>query len=56
MANHLTICVVCGCVCDEPQSEEDLVVELKQNFPGWSREDCVVVCDDCYNAVRRNIN
>jgi hypothetical protein len=27
--------------------------ELEQNFPGTPLEECVVICDDCYQKMMR---
>ena len=43
-------CKCCGDTFDRSDdwSDEDAEEELHTNFPGFTVEDCAVVCDDCY--------
>lgn len=42
------ICDSCGKTFTPAWSEEEAHEELKQNFPGFSREQCAIVCETCY--------
>ncbi len=48
-------CSMCGArhdlIRDETWSEEKAIAEMKDNFPGFAKEDCTVVCDDCYQRM-----
>lgn len=45
------ICSVCGGEFEADWSEEEAEQELKENFPGLSKNDCDLVCDDCYKKL-----
>jgi hypothetical protein len=49
-------CAWCGNVYDlernEDWSEEKARAEKERDFPGVPMEQCVVVCDDCYQKCR----
>ncbi len=30
-------------------TEEEQLAELNKNYPGYTTEECELVCDDCYN-------
>ena len=40
---------MCGGEFEENWTDEEAIEELNNNFPGFDKEDCIVVCDDCYN-------
>ena len=43
-------CAVCeGTFLKDDFTEEEQLEELKKNYPGFTIEDCELVCDDCYN-------
>lgn len=52
----MLICAKCGeefePTRDETWSEEKALEELKVNFPDANKEDCVVVCDDCWKIIK----
>jgi len=41
-------CAMCGETYEEDWTEEEAIEELNNNFPGFDKADCEVVCDDCY--------
>jgi hypothetical protein len=43
-------CAICHEEFVSPLDSEEAVKELEENFPGIEKEDCVTVCDDCYEA------
>lgn len=43
-------CEMCGGVFRHGWSDEDALAELAATFPGFEREDCALVCDDCFKA------
>lgn len=43
-------CSVCGETYDKGWSDEEAEAELAENF-GVPKEDCDIVCDDCYKAM-----
>lgn len=51
-------CYQCGGVFDMPKdwTDKDAEKELAENFPEWNKEDCEVVCDDCYNKAREEFD
>ena len=44
-------CAMCKGIFEKGWTEEESVSELKENFGDISKEDCDVICDDCYNAI-----
>ena len=44
-------CVMCNGVFEEGWTKEEAIKELAQLFPGVSRDNCVVVCDDCFQEL-----
>ena len=36
--------------------EEEAEKELEENFPGHSKDECAVVCTDCYEEIMAEIN
>lgn len=45
-------CFVCLKVYRKGQTEKECLAELKKNFTGeFSKEDSVLVCDDCYKGL-----
>jgi hypothetical protein len=46
-------CCVCGGTFLKTVSDEEVIAELTRDFPGYSVEECGLVCDDCY---KRNID
>jgi len=51
------ICAMCRGEFDKGQSDEIAEAELKENFgKGISIDDCVRVCDGCYEKVKPSAN
>lgn len=44
-------CAVCGKEFESGWADEEAQEELAENFPGFSVEECIVVCDDCYQGI-----
>lgn len=36
---------------DQGWTEEEAEAELSENFPGFDKSECKVVCDDCYKKL-----
>ena len=49
-------CAICGGVFEATWSEEEVKAEFEENFPGEDFNDAVLICDDCYNMMRRGNN
>ena len=47
-------CALCKGVFNFGWSEEEATIELEKNFPGITKEDCAIVCDDCYKQMGLN--
>lgn len=43
-------CAACGGTFDQGWSEEEAEAELANTF-ALPKEECVLVCDDCYKAM-----
>lgn len=44
-------CAMCHGVFKEDRPKEEALAELEQEFPGFTPEDCDLVCDDCWNRM-----
>jgi hypothetical protein len=44
-------CDACGGVFDKGWTEEEALAELAEVFLGFDKEECAVVCDDCYKKM-----
>lgn len=49
-------CADCKRIFDKAWSDEEAEIELQDNFPGISKEDCDIICDDCYNKLQESNN
>lgn len=49
MTNEEFKCAMCKKHFEKTCSEEEAVAELQKTFPGFTPDDCDVVCDDCFN-------
>jgi hypothetical protein len=38
---------------DSPEDLEEMKTELEKNFPGVPVEECGIICDDCYNEIKK---
>jgi hypothetical protein len=45
-------CADCGGTFPKGWSDEEAAAERDRDFPRLAEEDMVVVCDDCYQAMR----
>lgn len=46
--NNQYTCACCHGAYDKGWTEEEAEKELGENFPDHEKEDCDIVCDDCY--------
>lgn len=44
-------CEACGETFDKGWSDEEAILELEEEFPGFATSDCGLVCDDCYKKM-----
>ena len=44
-------CALCNVVFEKGWNDDEAEAELDETFPGWVKEDCEVVCDDCFTAL-----
>lgn len=51
MAEQYT-CAACGETYDKGWSDEEAEGELAETFPGFDVEECSLVCDDCFQAMK----
>jgi hypothetical protein len=42
---------MCGGEYETAWSDSEAVEELEQQFPGVSKEQCEIVCDDCAKKI-----
>lgn len=43
-------CACCGeTFLTDDFTDEEKLAELNKNYPGFTTEECALVCDDCYN-------
>jgi len=47
-------CSVCGKELEKhtPEEKIEMAQELERNFPGFSVEECGIVCDDCFKEFK----
>lgn len=45
-------CFACSRVFEKAWSEKEARDELDANYSGFAPDDCVMVCGDCYKAMR----
>ena len=55
MRSYVYTCAKCRKTFETGWDDSDAVRELKQNFPGAERQDCDVVCDDCYTEIMESL-
>ena len=44
-------CYVCEGIFEFGISDEEATEELNENFPDIEKEDCGIVCDNCYKKM-----
>jgi hypothetical protein len=50
------ICAECGGdVPNDPEDHAEAVAELARKFPGFTPEQCAVICDACYVTITARI-
>lgn len=50
------LCEMCGGEFEANWSKDEATEELHQDFGQMPTEDCVVICDDCYQIARPDNN
>ncbi len=50
MNNEFT-CALCGETFGKGWSDEESETELAEAFPEFTKDDCSLVCDDCYKKM-----
>lgn len=43
-------CARCEGVFEKGWSDEEAAAELGERFPGFTEDECVLICDDCFQA------
>lgn len=56
MSKETFQCAVCGGIFTPTWDDSEAVQEFEENFPGYSVDDCDIVCDDCYNQIMKKID
>jgi len=46
-------CVRCGETFTKAWSDRQSDAERRRNFPHWKKQDCSLVCGDCYKLLRK---
>ncbi len=46
-------CAVCHNVYAKGAPDDVAEVELLDSFPGFTTQECVLVCGDCWQGIRR---
>ena len=49
--NNTYKCAICGGIFEKELTDEEAKKELNEKFPGFSVDECDIVCDDCYAAM-----
>ena len=44
-------CVVCEGVFEKELTDKEAEEQLKEEFPGWTTEQCDLICDDCFKKM-----
>ncbi len=44
-------CNICKGIFEKELSDEEAEEQLKEEFPGWTTDQCDLICDDCYNEL-----
>jgi len=52
MKNKYYRCSVCGNKYRKTRSDRKAMREAQKFWPGIKKEDCGIVCDDCYQKIR----
>ncbi|MHA1790258.1 MAG: hypothetical protein ACTSXT_13680 [Candidatus Helarchaeota archaeon] len=52
--NKIFICEICKKQFPFIKEKDDEAIkELNKNFPGISKEECGIVCEDCYRKIMK---
>lgn len=44
-------CNICEGVFEKELTDEEAKKQLEKEFPGWTTDQCDLICDDCYNKL-----
>ena len=44
-------CVVCEGVFEKELTDKEAEKQLEKEFPGWTTDQCDLVCDDCFKKM-----
>lgn len=47
-------CAVCKGIFEKGLTDEEAEQQLNEEFPGFDKEECGLVCDDCYKEMFPN--
>lgn len=47
------LCASCGNMFEKDWTDEEAIADFNNDFPGYSKDDTVIVCDDCYQRILR---
>ena len=54
---HTFTCSICGETYESDRPEDETIAEMKANFgDDITKDECQVVCDDCYDKIKPEIN
>lgn len=53
MASSEYTCAACGKTYPKGWTDEEAAAERERDFPGMDDDEAAVVCDDCYQAMRK---
>lgn len=51
MAANQFKCAICEQTFDKDWTDKEAEAELMEHFGNYSKEDCDIVCDDCYKRM-----
>lgn len=53
MSNEYT-CKYCSGTFTKGWTDKEAKAELEDNYPGFTEDDCALICDDCYKEITVN--
>lgn len=56
MDNRTYTCSLCGGTFEMEWTDEEAVAEMNRDFGSIPLDQCKVVCDDCYQRIRPDLN
>lgn len=55
MTDTTFTCACCQGVFNKEGTDEEAAAELAAAYPGTTMDECDLVCDECYTALRREV-